>query len=690
MTMIDENLQNLWNQILETNILGIHHGYQCDDNVKKNIITICSVHHDEELMEFDFDSITDKKNQMLCFFAVSMFNHSPNSPCIIRKIINAYQIDVNHTDDDGNNCLIMACSKNQNLEVIEYLINDLKMDINHVNYFGKSCLMSACHENTNLEIIKYLVNLDQRLPGRVNPKGLSSIDELKMNVNDTNYYRINCLGFACLKNTNLEIIKYLINDLKMDINYTDYDGDNCLTMACSNTNLEIIKYLINDLKMNININHTNSDGDNCLILACYENTNLEIIKYLINNLKMDINHTNNDGDNCLTLACRGNTNLEIIKYLINDLKMNINHTNSNGDNCLILACYKNTNLDVIKYLINNLKMDINYTNENADNCLTLACRGNTNLEIIKYLINDLKMDINHTNNDGDNCFTLAHKHNINLQIIQYLIESTNAKISFRNDSDQYNEWKTMIKSISKNFTRFRETLILGSIAFEPKRFDEIKNFLTTLNPLLLMDTCLISMFDLMDPMDQRFRFNDYMKHVNDLMSFTVPVPVLSQSDDNDKPKIHHVDFSVIPELLFSHNGSKYYGYRHIVYDSIHCLKEIKDMANFDQPIILNNCVPKYIMNLWISSMYNGRFDLMEIEPCDLISFLNHIDQYPTDFLTIGSVECDLIRYLDTNLVEDLIPCLKDMSLRCRLKRLYLWIHNKMIQNKMIYDKSHIY
>jgi len=296
------------------------------------------------------------------------------------------------------------------------------------------------------------------------------------------------------------------------------------------------------------------------------------------------------------------------------------------------------------------------------------------------------MDVNKKNNYGYNCLISACKNNTNLQIIQYLIESTNAEISFHNSDNQYKKWKTTIKSISKNLIRFREALILGVKTFVPKRFNEVKEFLITLNPLLLMDTDLISKFDAMDPMDQRFRFNDFVKYVNDLNSFTEPIPVPVSSNDNNNPNTFYpyVDFSQIPELLFSHNGSEYYGYRHIVYNSIHCLKEIRDVANFDQPITLNNCVPKYIINLWISSMYNKRFDLMEIKPCDLISFLNHIDQYPTDLLTICTMECDLIKYLDTNMqedediIEDLIPCLKDISMRCRLKRLYLWIHNKMI------------
>jgi hypothetical protein len=69
-----------------------------------------------------------------------------------------------------------------------------------------------------------------------------------------------------------------------------------------------------------------------------------------------------------------------------------------------------------------------------------------------------------------------------------------------------------------------------------------------------------------------------------------------------------------------------------------------------------------------------------IKPCDIVSFLNHVDQYPTNFLTICSLEYDLMKYLDLMdpmyVTGELIQSLKQISVRCMLKRLYLWIHNK--------------
>jgi hypothetical protein len=137
--------------------------------------------------------------------------------------------------------------------------------------------------------------------------------------------------------------------------------------------------------------------------------------------------------------------------------------------------------------------------------------------------------------------------------------------------------------------------------------DEMMDFLKTMNPLLLMDIPLIQGSGTMNPMDQSLRFNDYVRYVDELHSFIVPVP------PGKDPNLHmcyqfmnncmmmtrsHVSiFSENSSLLFYHNGIECYGYRDIVYESILCLKEIKDIADFDQPITLSGKIPKYIMNL---------------------------------------------------------------------------------------------
>jgi hypothetical protein len=391
---------------------------------------------------------------------------------------------------------------------------------------------------------------------------------------------------------------------------------------------------------------------------------------------------------CFFVVCMFSPDPRIISKIIHNFQIDMNYVDDNDDNFLTLACWKNTNLEIIKYLINDLGSDTNHVNRNGDNCLTLACWQNTNLEIIKYLINDLGMDVNKMDIYGDNCLTLACKKNTNLEIIKYLIESTDAILPFFhnlvNDLNLYEIWKKIIRSLSKNFNRFRDILSMGLGGMGVlKDKDDLMDFLKTLNPLLLMG--VNHPMQGFDPMDQIFRFNDYVKYVDELQSFIVPIPPdpasVSSSHCNPIPwMVSEIDFRKKPSMLFHYNGTEYYGSRELVFESICCLKEITDVANFDQPITLSGSLPEYVINLWIRSMYSQRFDLMDIRLDDLVQFLIHVDQYPTNLLTICTLEYDLIKYLDAldqRLVsKGLVQSLKQISVRCKLKRLYLWIHNK--------------
>jgi len=52
---------------------------------------------------------------------------------------------------------------------------------------------------------------------------------------------------VCKNNSNINIIKYLIENLKLDINSKNNNRENCLLSSCSNnSNINIIKYLIEE------------------------------------------------------------------------------------------------------------------------------------------------------------------------------------------------------------------------------------------------------------------------------------------------------------------------------------------------------------------------------------------------------------------------------------------------------------
>jgi len=141
---ISETDQGIWQQIVDTQIFD----QQPDQHVKKFIINMLTNYSNEEILglQLDTSSIIDKENQYLCFFVACMFYHQHDGPRIIQRLVDDFQIDVNHIDKNGENCLTLGCWKNTNLDVIKYLINDLKMDINWMNNDGDNCLIGMSRE----------------------------------------------------------------------------------------------------------------------------------------------------------------------------------------------------------------------------------------------------------------------------------------------------------------------------------------------------------------------------------------------------------------------------------------------------------------------------------------------------------------------------------------------------------------
>jgi ankyrin repeat protein len=154
----------------------------------------------------------------------------------------------------------------------------------------------------------------------------------------------------------------------MDPHCVDINQSNGLILACwNNTNLEIIKFLLELFKGKEN--DVDRWGENCFLSACTRNQNLDVIEFLINDLNMSVDHRNIYGNNCLLLACMEG-NLRVVKFLINDVKMStvhgsIDYKNMYGENCIVVANKCNDiekRLRTIEYLINETSICIDVRN----------------------------------------------------------------------------------------------------------------------------------------------------------------------------------------------------------------------------------------------------------------------------------------------------------------------------------------
>jgi hypothetical protein len=479
----------------------------------------------------------------------------------------------------------------------------------------------------------------------------------------------NCLTMACWQNTNLPVIKYLIEECKMDVNHINRDNDNCLALACwKNNNLTVIKYLIEDCKMDIN--RVTGDNNNCLILACLNN-NFAIIKYLIEDRKMDINHINKYNSTCLMAACSQNTNLNVIKYLIEEYKMDIKHVNKYNSNCLTVACINNTNLAVIKYLIEDCKMNINHVDQYNNNCLTLVCQENTNLEIIKYLIEDRKMDINHVDQYNNNCLTSACRKNTNLTVIKYLAEDCKMNIE-KISHISYDKFKNIVLTISKKYRNLNNLLLMGYKEYEN---DEMKNLIALINPLQLSNT-VINLAGIKNPYD--YKFIKFRKLVDELLYGSDLSEKQIKVDEEKNMNMNEQNINE-QEILFVHNKKIYYGNRRKVYGSIQVLNDLLDQYNMIDYIVLEGSLPCYAINQYIEACNGSLFKLKNIHEDDFIIFLKFIDQYPSVQISIRGIEDQIIQYVTKyNATKEVY--FKTIYERYDLKKLYLHMHNLKLKH----------
>jgi ankyrin repeat protein len=527
------------------------------------------------------------------------------------------------------------------------------------------CLLASVAFVTTVDMLEFIIDKLQQV-ARNNTLN-NAVDELGNN----------CLMIACYINRNIAVIKYLVEETKMDLEYCNIRSENCLTLACrNNTNLEIIKYLIEETT--IPITQVDKYYRDCLMQACYKNSNVSIIKYLIEDVKMYVTNQDAKKNNCLLLACYENTSLDVIKYLIEDRKMDTTYINCANMSCLEAACLENPNLNIIKYLIENVHMNINYlTPKGHYNCLLFACKSN-NVELVKYLIEVHKMDFTCTNTKGENCLTLSCIHNKDYRVAKYLLENCSLELQLdKIDKMKFDRFLCLLSMFSEcvmnyfSFNNFIETFVMD---YGEDQISIIKN---TINPILFSeDVC--NLIGATHQFGNECTYKEFVNNVRKLkggICFSIFKNQIYENEINDYKRII-ADFTEKPMVLFNHNGMDYYGNRDIVYEKIHVFNGLKEY-DLSEPIILNVDVPKYIMLLYVQSCYDGIFDINEIKTEDFHQFLNLIDQYPTEYLSITILESSLIDYMISKKIpfDDHIGKICD---RYRLKYLYLYGNQKKI------------
>lgn len=346
------------------------------------------------------------------------------------KTLIEHGANTNDLDYYGNNIFVLACILNKNIDVLEYL-HSQKIDINHTDQNGNNALLAVCKEY----FTPFNRKLENKAHNRLNK--LKYLLKIGLSVNSENNEKetalLKLLGQSCLSEYDslteyINLLKYLIEH-GADVNHKSNYGLTPLLTAAKTTNrFEIIELLLNS-GANINDTYTTkyldnyktkpitekllcSNHDNVLMCALKNSsTNEKIINSLLKT-GIDINYQNGFKITPLLVACartsyKNDDFIPIIKLLISK-GANINHSASDMTP-LMAAVYANDSSSNIINLLIDSGANPNVFTSNNDNLLLLALSNDfLNKEKINKLIN-LGQNVNYKNKSNETPILLLAK-----------------------------------------------------------------------------------------------------------------------------------------------------------------------------------------------------------------------------------------------------------------------------------------
>ncbi|XP_067675633.1 ankyrin repeat domain-containing protein 50-like [Haliotis asinina] len=265
----------------------------------------------------------------------------------VLQILVSEGADLTLTDDDGNNCLMLASVYGQVIMIQHLLSIDNVFDINKQGQDGMSAIMAAANEG-NYDAFNVMLK--------------RSADLLIVDV-----YNSNCLVLACIGGNAL-IVQHLLDMNMFDVEDRGKDGWTPLLAAAAVGHPEVFHILV-DAGADVTVK--DADHDNCLMLACIGGS-AAIVQELLQMNTFEINGRGGKGWTPVMFATfYGQT--EIFDILVKagaDVSL-IDNTNNS---CLILASAEG-HVDIVKRLLALTSMDVNGRGRRGCTALLLAAHG---------------------------------------------------------------------------------------------------------------------------------------------------------------------------------------------------------------------------------------------------------------------------------------------------------------------------
>ena len=309
----------------------------------------------------------------------------------IEFLLQLETVNIDHTNEEGNTALMLACERGHEDIVHSLLSAGVKIDI--WNNKKLTPLMMAS-EHDHISIIHML------LQANANPHTKTSNGS-------------NALMIASFHG-NYKVVKLLISK-GVDCKCQRKDGTNAFMLACQNGHTQIVELL---LKEQVDPNVQKESGANGFMLACKSGHN-QIVELLLKE-QFDPNVQTKDGWSAFMIACK-NGHTQIVEQLLQK-HINPNVQAKDGWNALMLAC-QNGHTQIVDLLL-KVGVDPNVPMNDGANALMLACqKGHTQIVelLLKEQVGPKQVDPNVQNRKGHTALLFASAQG-HFEIVKLLLE----------------------------------------------------------------------------------------------------------------------------------------------------------------------------------------------------------------------------------------------------------------------------
>jgi ankyrin repeat protein len=345
--------------------------------------------------------------------------------------------------------------KPNTLNVIKFLFQErICINIDKNGESGRNLLHCACINinSTPIDVFRYLIE----------EKGASVMSITNDRLRSTP------IQFAISNwkhNTDIEILKYLLNQPHVDVNHRDGENRNLIHYLCININnvsLELVHYLIQHKKV-IDLHCKDKYQNTPLHFAFshlrkgpYFDITVQIVEDLLGDNTINVEDKNRQNRSLLHCACDNIDNIPItlLKRLIS-LQFDINDPDIKNNTPIHLAFRSlnfNASIDIFQYILSqpNILGDSPKLNSRDESILHMACKNvqYIPLSIFQLLIDKLSFDLlakNVMNLTPLNLVLANFKKGCDIDIVRYLFNRPNLNIN-------QTKWTTIFSKVVRLIT----------------------------------------------------------------------------------------------------------------------------------------------------------------------------------------------------------------------------------------------